>query len=207
MENYFAVIFRKIKMDDLGLFVYKPFDVALGTLIEENGKRFFVAEDGNKYLFNNDVDIMNNKVRYVVGNALPKAYMDALFQGQFDDEQIKDYLYQDALGRLNFGMYVKDFDKIELSAVNLNEAYTQMYIANLMEQKPEVYQEMVREEERKYLKNKIGFNNFGKQDLYDPFKQRNTIGFINEPRLSEEEEMKKPKSKVKIGFQLPNDQR
>ena len=104
-------------------------------------------------------------------------------------------------------MYIEAFNKVELSAVNLNESYNNMYLKNLEKERPEEFKALILEEEKKYLKNKIGFNNFGKQDLVDPFKKKNTIGFINEPKLSEEEEAKKPKQKVKIGFQLPNDER
>lgn len=206
-DEFFAVVFRKIKMDDLGLFVFKPIDVVVGKLIDDNEKKMFIDEEEKQYLFTDDAELMNANVRYVVGDIYPKALLTALFQGQLDEEQMKDYLFQQAFGRLNFGMYIEAFNKVELSAVNLNESYNNMYLKNLEKERPEEFQALILEEEKKYLKNKIGFNNFGKQDLVDPFKKKNTIGFINEPKLSEEEEAKKPKQKVKIGFQLPNDKR
>ena len=206
-DEFFAVVFRKIKMDDLGLFVFKPIDVVVGKFTDVNGKEMFIDEEEKQYLFTDDAELMNANVRYVVGDIYPKALLTALFQGQLDEEQMKDYLFQQAFGRLNFGMYIEAFNKVELSAVNLNESYNNMYLKNLEKERPEEFQALILEEEKKYLKNKIGFNNFGKQDLVDPFKKKNTIGFINEPKLSEEEEAKRPKQKVKIGFQLPNDKR
>lgn len=207
-DEFFAVVFRKIKMDDLGLFVFKPIDVVVGKFTDVNGKKMFIDEEEKQYLFTDDAELMNDNVRYVVGDIYPKALLTALFQGQLDEEQMKDYLFQQAFGRLNFGMYIEAFNKVELSAVNLNESYNNMYLKNLEKERPEEFKALILEEEKKYLKNKIGFNNFGKQDLVDPFKKKNTIGFINEPKLSEEEEeAKKPKQKVKIGFQLPNDKR
>lgn len=207
MDEYFAVVFRKIKMDDLGLFVFKPMDVVVGKFIDVNGKKMFIDEEEKQYLFTDDAELMNANVRYVVGDIYPRSLLTALFQGQLDEEQMKDYLFQQAFGRLNFGMYIEAFNKVELSAVNLNESYNDMYLKNLAKERPEEFQALILEEEKKYLKNKIGFNNFGKQDVVDPFKKKNTIGFINEPKLSEEEEAKRPKQKVKIGFQLPNDER
>ena len=206
-DEFFAVVFRKIKMDDLGLFVFKPIDVVVGKFTDVNGKKMFIDEEEKQYLFTDDAELMNANVRYVVGDIYPKALLTALFQGQLDEEQMKDYLFQQAFGRLNFGMYIEAFNKVELSAVNLNESYNNMYLKNLEKERPEEFQALILEEEKKYLKNKIGFNNFGKQDLVDPFKKKNTIGFISEPKLSEEEEAKRPKQKVKIGFQLPNDKR
>lgn len=206
-DEFFAVVFRKIKMDDLGLFVFKPIDVVVGKFTDVNGKEMFIDEEEKQYLFTDDAELMNADVRYVVGDIYPRVLLTALFQGQLDEEQMKDYLFQQAFGRLNFGMYIEAFNKVELSAVNLNESYNNMYLKNLEKERPEEFQALILEEEKKYLKNKIGFNNFGKQDLVDPFKKKNTIGFINEPKLSEEEEAKKPKQKVKIGFQLPNDKR
>jgi hypothetical protein len=206
-DEFFAVVFRKIKMDDLGLFVFKPIDVVVGKFIDDNEKKMFIDEEEKQYLFTDDAELMNANVRYVVGDIYPKALLTALFQGQLDEEQMKDYLFQQAFGRLNFGMYIEAFNKVELSAVNLNESYNNMYLKNLEKERPEEFQALILEEEKKYLKNKIGFNNFGKQDLVDPFKKKNTIGFISEPKLSEEEEAKRPKQKVKIGFQLPNDKR
>lgn len=206
-DEFFAVVFRKIKMDDLGLFVFKPMDVVVGKFIDVNGKKMFIDEEEKQYLFTDDAELMNADVRYVVGDIYPRSLLTALFQGQLDEEQMKDYLFQQAFGRLNFGMYIEAFNKVELSAVNLNESYNNMYLKNLEKERPEEFKALILEEEKKYLKNKIGFNNFGKQDLVDPFKKKNTIGFINEPKLSEEEEAKKPKQKVKIGFQLPNDKR
>ena len=207
MDEFFAVVFRKIKMDDLGLFVFKLIDVVVGKFTDVNGKKMFIDEEEKQYLFTDDAELMNANVRYVVGDIYPKALLTALFQGQLDEEQMKDYLFQQAFGRLNFGMYIEAFNKVELSAVNLNESYNNMYLKNLEKERPEEFQALILEEEKKYLKNKIGFNNFGKQDLVDPFKKKNTIGFISEPKLSEEEEAKRPKQKVKIGFQLPNDKR
>lgn len=206
-DEFFAVVFRKIKMDDLGLFVFKPIDVVVGKFTDVNGKEMFIDEEEKQYLFTDDAELMNADVRYVVGDIYPRVLLTALFQGQLDEEQMKDYLFQQAFGRLNFGMYIEAFNKVELSAVNLNESYNNMYLKNLEKERPEEFKALILEEEKKYLKNKIGFNNFGKQDLVDPFKKKNTIGFINEPKLSEEEEAKKPKQKVKIGFQLPNDKR
>ena len=206
-DEFFAVVFRKIKMDDLGLFVFKPIDVVVGKFTDVNGKKMFIDEEEKQYLFTDDAELMNANVRYVVGDIYPKALLTALFQGQLDEEQMKDYLFQQAFGRLNFGMYIEAFNKVELSAVNLNESYNNMYLKNLEKERPEEFQALILEEEKKYLKKKIGFNNFGKQDLVDPFKKKNTIGFISEPKLSEEEEAKRPKQKVKIGFQLPNDKR
>lgn len=206
-DEFFAVVFRKIKMDDLGLFVFKPIDVVVGKFIDDNEKKMFIDEEEKQYLFTDDAELMNANVRYVVGDIYPKSLLTALFQGQLDEEQMKDYLFQQAFGRLNFGMYIEAFNKVELSAVNLNESYNNMYLKNLEKERPEEFQALILEEEKKYLKNKIGFNNFGKQDLVDPFKKKNTIGFISEPKLSEEEEAKRPKQKVKIGFQLPNDKR
>ena len=206
-DEFFAVVFRKIKMDDLGLFVFKPIDVVVGKLIDDNEKKMFIDEEEKQYLFTDDAELMNADVRYVVGDIYPRALLTALFQGQLDEEQMKDYLFQQAFGRLNFGMYIEAFNKVELSAVNLNESYNNMYLKNLEKERPEEFKALILEEEKKYLKNKIGFNNFGKQDLVDPFKKKNTIGFISEPKLSEEEEAKRPKQKVKIGFQLPNDKR
>lgn len=206
-DEFFAVVFRKIKMDDLGLFVFKPIDVVVGKLIDDNEKKMFIDEEEKQYLFTDDAELMNANVRYVVGDIYPKSLLTALFQGQLDEEQMKDYLFQQAFGRLNFGMYIEAFNKVELSAVNLNESYNNMYLKNLEKERPEEFQALILEEEKKYLENKIGFNNFGKQDLVDPFKKKNTIGFISEPKLSEEEEAKRPKQKVKIGFQLPNDKR
>lgn len=206
-DEFFAVVFRKIKMDDLGLFVFKPIDVVVGKFIDDNEKKMFIDEEEKQYLFTDDAELMNANVRYVVGDIYPKALLTALFQGQLDEEQMKDYLFQQAFGRLNFGMYIEAFNKVELSAVNLNESYNNMYLKNLEKERPEEFQALILEEEKKYLKNKIGFNNFGKQDLVDPFKKKNTIGLISEPKLSEEEEAKRPKQKVKIGFQLPNDKR
>lgn len=206
-DEFFAVVFRKIKMDDLGLFVFKPIDVVVGKFTDVNGKEMFIDEEEKQYLFTDDAELMNADVRYVVGDIYPKSLLTALFQGQLDEEQMKDYLFQQAFGRLNFGMYIEAFNKVELSAVNLNESYNNMYLKNLEKERPEEFQALILEEEKKYLKNKIGFNNFGKQDLVDPFKKKNTIGFISEPKLSEEEEAKRPKQKVKIGFQLPNDKR
>ena len=206
-DEFFAVVFRKIKMDDLGLFVFKPIDVVVGKLIDDNEKKMFIDEEEKQYLFTDDAELMNANVRYVVGDIYPKSLLTALFQGQLDEEQMKDYLFQQAFGRLNFGMYIEAFNKVELSAVNLNESYNNMYLKNLEKERPEEFKALILEEEKKYLKNKIGFNNFGKQDLVDPFKKKNTIGFISEPKLSEEEEAKRPKQKVKIGFQLPNDKR
>lgn len=206
-DEFFAVVFRKIKMDDLGLFVFKPIDVVVGKFTDVNGKKMFIDEEEKQYLFTDDAELMNANVRYVVGDIYPRSLLTALFQGQLDEEQMKDYLFQQAFGRLNFGMYIEAFNKVELSAVNLNESYNNMYLKNLEKERPEEFKALILEEEKKYLKNKIGFNNFGKQDLVDPFKKKNTIGFINEPKLSEEEEAKKPKQKVKIGFQLPNDKR
>lgn len=207
MDEYFAVVFRKIKMDDLGLFVFKPMYVVVGKFIDVNGKKMFIDEEEKQYLFTDDAELMNTNVRYVVGDVYPIALLTALFQGQLDEYQMKDYLFQQAFGRLNFGMYIEAFNKVELSTVNLNESYNNMYLKNLEKERPEEFQALILEEEKKYLKNKIGFNNFGKQDVVDPFKKKNTIGFINEPKLSEEEEAKRPKQKVKIGFQLPNDER
>lgn len=206
-DEFFAVVFRKIKMDDLGLFVFKPIDVVVGKFIDDNEKKMFIDEEEKQYLFTDDAELMNANVRYVVGDIYPKSLLTALFQGQLDEEQMKDYLFQQAFGRLNFGMYIEAFNKVELSAVNLNESYNNMYLKNLEKERPEEFKALILEEEKKYLKNKIGFNNFGKQDLVDPFKKKNTIGFISEPKLSEEEEAKRPKQKVKIGFQLPNDKR
>ena len=206
-DEFFAVVFRKIKMDDLGLFVFKPIDVVVGKFIDDNEKKMFIDEEEKQYLFTDDAELMNADVRYVVGDIYPKSLLTALFQGQLDEEQMKDYLFQQAFGRLNFGMYIEAFNKVELSAVNLNESYNNMYLKNLEKERPEEFKALILEEEKKYLKNKIGFNNFGKQDLVDPFKKKNTIGFISEPKLSEEEEAKRPKQKVKIGFQLPNDKR
>lgn len=206
-DEFFAVVFRKIKMDDLGLFVFKPIDVVVGKFTDVNGKKMFIDEEEKQYLFTDDAELMNDNVRYVVGDIYPKALLTALFQGQLDEEQMKDYLFQQAFGRLNFGMYIEAFNKVELSAVNLNESYNNMYLKNLEKERPEEFKALILEEEKKYLKNKIGFNNFGKQDLVDPFKKKNTIGFISETKLSEEEEAKRPKQKVKIGFQLPNDKR
>ena len=206
-DEFFAVVFRKIKMDDLGLFVFIPIDVVVGKFIDDNEKKMFIDEEEKQYLFTDDAELMNANVRYVVGDIYPKSLLTALFQGQLDEEQMKDYLFQQAFGRLNFGMYIEAFNKVELSAVNLNESYNNMYLKNLEKERPEEFQALILEEEKKYLENKIGFNNFGKQDLVDPFKKKNTIGFISEPKLSEEEEAKRPKQKVKIGFQLPNDKR
>lgn len=195
----YSILYEKILMDHLGLFVYRPLEVIEGMLVDLDGQKIFTTE-GNEYFYlNTDPKIFDENIHHVVGNILPVYIVSATLPGLSEDQK-RDFLFQDAFNQLCFGMYLEEFNKIELSMVDLNNAFAQMYVTNLMNEKPEKYREMVLEEERKYLKNKIGFNQTGKQDVVDPWKKKNTIGFISEPR--EDEENKKPKKKVKIGFQL-----
>lgn len=195
----YSILYEKILMDHLGLFVYRPLEVIEGMLVDLDGQKIFTTE-GNEYFYlNTDPKIFDENIHHVVGNVLPVHIVSATLPGLSEDQK-RDFLFQDAFNQLCFGMYLEEFNKIELSAVDLNNAFGQMYITNLMQEKPEKYREMVLEEEKKYLKNKIGFNQTGKQDVVDPWKKKNTIGFINEPR--EDEENQKPKKKIKIGFQL-----
>lgn len=195
----YSILYEKILMDHLGLFVYRPLEVIEGMLVDLDGQKIFTTE-GNEYFYlNTDPKIFDENIHHVVGNILPVYIVSATLPGLSEDQK-RDFLFQDAFNQLCFGMYLEEFNKIELSMVDLNNAFAQMYVTNLMNEKPEKYREMVLEEERKYLKNKIGFNQTGKQDVVDPWKKKDTIGFISEPR--EDEENKKPKKKVKIGFQL-----
>ena len=201
MKNaqYYSILYEKILMDHLGLFVYRPLEVIEGNLIEVDGQKIFTTEANEYFYLNTDPKIFDENIHHVVGNVFPVDIIDKTLLG-LNEDQKREFLFQDAFNQLCFGMYLQEFDKIELSMVDLNNAFAQMYVTNLMHEKPEKYREMVLEEERKYLKNKIGFNQTGKQDVEDPFKKKNTIGFMSEPR--EDEENKKPKKKVKIGFQL-----
>ena len=201
MKNaqYYSILYEKILMDHLGLFVYRPLEVIEGNLIEVDGQKIFTTEANEYFYLNTDPKIFDENIHHVVGNVFPVDIIDKTLLG-LNEDQKREFLFQDAFNQLCFGMYLQEFDKIELSMVDLNNAFAQMYVTNLMNEKPEKYREMVLEEERKYLKNKIGFNQTGKQDVVDPWKKKNTIGFMSEPR--EDEENKKPKKKVKIGFQL-----
>ena len=185
----YSILYEKILMDHLGLFVYRPLEVIEGMLVDLDGQKIFTTE-GNEYFYlNTDPKIFDENIHHVVGNILPVYIVSATLPGLSEDQK-RDFLFQDAFNQLCFGMYLEEFNKIELSMVDLNNAFAQMYVTNLMNEKPEKYREMVLEEERKYLKNKIGFNQTGKQDVVDPWKKKDTIGFISEPR--EDEENKKP---------------
>ena len=197
--QYYSILYEKILMDHLGLIVYRPLEVIEGQLVDDGEQKLFITANGETFYLNVDSRILNEDIKLVVGNVLPKILVEKTLVN-FNEDQRRDFLYQDTFNQLIFGMYINEFNKIELSSVDLNNAYSQMYVNRLMEENPEKYHEMVLEEEKKYLKNKIGFNQTGKQDLVDPFKKKNTIGFINEPR--EDEENTKPKKKIKIGFQL-----
>lgn len=201
MDNaqYYSILYEKILMDHLGLIVYRPLEVIEGQLVDDGEQKLFITANGETFYLNVDSRILNEDIKLVVGNVLPKVLVEKTLVN-LNEDQRRDFLYQDTFNQLIFGMYINEFNKIELSSVDLNNAYSQMYVNRLMEENPEKYHEMVLEEEKKYLKNKIGFNQTGKQDLVDPFKKKNTIGFINEPR--EDEENTKPKKKIKIGFQL-----
>lgn len=195
----YSILYEKILMDHLGLFVYRPLEVIEGKLIDVGGQKIFTTEADEFFYLNTDPKIFDENITHVVGNLFPVEFIDKTLPG-LNEDQKREFLFQEAFNQLCFGMYIQEFNKIELSGVDLNNAFTQMYVANLMEKNPEKYREMVLEEEKKYLKNKIGFNQTGKQDVEDPWKKKNTIGFINEPR--EDEENKKPKKKVKIGFEV-----
>ena len=47
-DEFFAVVFRKIKMDDLGLFVFKPIDVVVGKFIDDNETIIRICRNKNK---------------------------------------------------------------------------------------------------------------------------------------------------------------
>ena len=132
MNEYTAILMRKIPYNDTAC-IFKAKKAIIGSLIKENGKEYFLDEEGKKYCVMSDLNSAFEE--YSVG--FPIANDDLLLQAATSNLKLAQHRYFElAEALLNIGFVMPQYTKMAITSINLLDLYEQLYLLNFADLNP-----------------------------------------------------------------------
>ena len=132
MNEYTAILMRKIPYNDTAC-IFKAKKAITGTLVKENGKEYFLDEEGKKYCVMSDLNSAFEE--YSVG--FPIANDDLLLQAGTSNLKLAQHRYFElAEALLNIGFVMPQYTKLAITSINLLDLYEQLYLLNFADLNP-----------------------------------------------------------------------